>query len=242
MVFEKTRAKYLFFNTSSEYTNGTGKTQLTDLSQTPIQPISFDDDRSDAPSFDVANDGTVQNADAQTPALSDHTRNDTAERAHPTIDAGSSSEVNTDTAGSDSHLRAFTLYWISIDNDGTILRHAKTHLIPQSDSPLTDALTVLLQHPTRESEKNDLLSLIPSGTQLRSVRVQDGIAFIDFSDEFQFNQYGIEGYLAQLAQVVFTATEFPTVNAVQFLIEGQKKEYLGSEGVWIGTPLTRNLF
>ena len=24
--------------------------------------------------------------------------------------------------------------------------------------------------------------------------------------------------------------------------DGEKKEYLGSEGVWIGTPLTRNNF
>ena len=93
-----------------------------------------------------------------------------------------------------------------------------------------------------EEAKQGLRTLIPPDTKLRSAWVKDGVAFIDVSDEFQFNQYGIEGSLAQLSQVVFTATEFTTVKSVQFLIEGQKKEYLGAEGVWIGSPLSRTSF
>ena len=42
-------------------------------------------------------------------------------------------------------------------------------------------------------------------------------------------------------QIVYTATEYSTVNSVQILIDGQKKEYL-SEGVWIGSPLSRSSF
>nr|WP_257225304.1 GerMN domain-containing protein [Treponema parvum] len=52
----------------------------------------------------------------------------------------------------------------------------------------------------------------------------------------------MEGYLGQLMQIVYTATSFSTVDSVQFLIEGQKKDYLGSEGVWIGSPLARSSF
>jgi spore germination protein GerM len=43
-------------------------------------------------------------------------------------------------------------------------------------------------------------------------------------------------------QVVYTATAFSTVDSVQILIDGEKKEYLGSEGVWIGSPLARSSF
>ena len=43
----------------------------------------------------------------------------------------------------------------------------------------------------------------------------------------------VEGYVNQLMQIVYTATSFSTVNSVQFLIEGEKREYLGSEGQWI---------
>ena len=73
--------------------------------------------------------------------------------------------------------------------------------------------------------------------------MRNGVASLNFSDAFEYSQsYGVEGYLAQLMQIVYTATSFPTVSSVQFLIEGQKKEYLGSEGVWIGGPLGRASF
>ena len=43
-------------------------------------------------------------------------------------------------------------------------------------------------------------------------------------------------------QIVYTSTEFSTVDSVQFLIDGNKKDYLGSEGQWIGSPLSRASF
>ena len=74
-----------------------------------------------------------------------------------------------------------------------------------------------------------------------SASVKNGIAILNFSEEFQFNQFGAEGSLAQLMQVVYTATNFSTVKKVQFLIEGKKRDYL-TEGVWIGSPLSRSSF
>ncbi len=138
--------------------------------------------------------------------------------------------------------RTTVVFFVSIDSDGKISRHAVKKTVPKSDSPMTDALNMLFQSPQMKERKEGMRSLIPVGTKLRSAWVKNGVAFINVSDEFQYNQYGIDGYLAQLAQVVFTATEFPTVQSVQILIEGQKKEYLGAEGVWIGTPLSRASF
>jgi spore germination protein GerM len=57
-----------------------------------------------------------------------------------------------------------------------------------------------------------------------------------------YNHYGVEGYLAQLKQIVYTATTFPSVQDVQILVEGKQKDYLGGEGVYIGKPLSRNSF
>jgi spore germination protein GerM len=57
-----------------------------------------------------------------------------------------------------------------------------------------------------------------------------------------YNHYGIEGYAGQLKQIVFTATAFPNVQDVQILIEGEKHDYLGGEGVFIGSPLSRSSF
>ena len=80
------------------------------------------------------------------------------------------------------------------------------------------------------------------GKRLIGASVKNGTATLNFSGEFEFNQYGIEGLRGQLQQIVYTATAFPTVESVQFLVDGEKKEYLGQEGVWIGTPLGRNSF
>ena len=83
---------------------------------------------------------------------------------------------------------------------------------------------------------------IPEGTKLLGARVANKTATLNFSESFSFNKYGVQGYLGQLMQIVYTATSFSTIDNVQFLIEGQKLEYLGGEGVWIGSPLSRISF
>jgi spore germination protein GerM len=85
-----------------------------------------------------------------------------------------------------------------------------------------------------------MISLIPSGVKVLSAAVRGATAYINFSEEFQFNSYGAEGYAAQLRQIVWTVTEFPTVQEVQVLIEGRRTDYLG-EGIWIGSPINREM-
>jgi len=133
------------------------------------------------------------------------------------------------------------LYFVTISDNGKISRKYIERKIPKNDSPLTNNLNLLMAGPVG-SEKSGCNSLIPSGTKLRSLRIKDGIAVINLSEEFEFNQYGTEGYQGSLMQIVYTATEFSTVNSVQILIEGQKKDYLGSEGYWIGSSLSRSSF
>ena len=67
------------------------------------------------------------------------------------------------------------------------------------------------------------------------------VATINFSEDFLFNKYGVEGIYGQLMQVVYTATAFSNIDSVQFLIEGAKQEYLG-EGIYVGAPLPRSVF
>ncbi|NLX27329.1 MAG: hypothetical protein GXY61_15445, partial [Lentisphaerae bacterium] len=131
---------------------------------------------------------------------------------------------------------------VTIDSDGRVLRKEVTRDVPRTDSPLSETLSALFSGPNGAESSRNLRSLIPHGTRLLSASVKDGVATLNLSEEFQFNQFGIEGYLGQLAQIVFTATAFPTVSSVQILIEGQRREYLGAEGVWIGTPLSREKF
>lgn len=104
---------------------------------------------------------------------------------------------------------------------------------------MTDTLNALLAGPAANEEEKGLRSLIPPGTLLLSAAVRDGIAYLSFDEHFRFNSFGIEGFRGQVRQVVFTVTEFPTITAVQILINGNRLDYLSPEGVFIGKPLGR---
>ena len=135
------------------------------------------------------------------------------------------------------------LCFLQIDTDGSINRKMIKRSVPKNMSPLTTAINLLLQGPdTTKAEERNCISLIPQGTKLMSARVDDGIAYLSFSEDFEFNTLGAEGYMGQLMQIVYTASNFSTVKSVQFLVEGEKKDYLGSEGQWIGSPLSKNSF
>ncbi len=139
-------------------------------------------------------------------------------------------------------LRTVRLYFIRIDDDGLISRHEVSREVPDTGSPLLSALTALTNGPSEEELRRRLITLIPMGTKLLGVRIQGSTAFVNFSEEFMYNRFGVEGYAGQLRQVVYTATVFPTVQDVQILIEGEIREYLGLEGAYIGRPLSRNSF
>jgi spore germination protein GerM len=104
---------------------------------------------------------------------------------------------------------------------------------------MLDTLKALLAGPSTEEKRRGIVSLVPEGSRILTLTVQGSTAYISFNDEFLFNTYGVEGYAAQLRQIVWTATEFSNVKDVQILIEGRRIDYLG-EGIWIGSPVGRD--
>jgi spore germination protein GerM len=134
-----------------------------------------------------------------------------------------------------------TVYFTNVGSDGQILHSKVTRKIPVSDSPMQDALNVLLAGPTAEELSRGLLNLIPKNTRILSATVRGNTAYISFSEDFLFNTFGVEGYVAQLRQIVWTVTEFQNVKDVQILVEGRRLDYLG-EGIWIGSPISRQSF
>ena len=136
--------------------------------------------------------------------------------------------------------RERTMYFISIDRDGTILRTKVNRSLPVTESPLTDTLGSLLAGPEPEELRRGLISLIPAGTRLVNAAIRGNTAYINLNEDFQFNTYGVEGYAGALRQIVWTATEFSNIRDVQILIEGRRIDYLG-EGVWIGSPISRDM-
>ena len=137
--------------------------------------------------------------------------------------------------------RERAIYFTQVDKDGQILQSKVTRRIPVSDTPMQDSLKTMLTGPSADEVNRGILNIIPKNTRVLSAAIRGSTAYINFSEDFLFNTFGVEGYVAQLRQIVWTVTEFPTVNDVQILIEGRRQDYLG-EGIYIGSPINRQSF
>ncbi len=141
-----------------------------------------------------------------------------------------------------SRTREARLFYVKVNTEGQITLKGISRSVQYSSSPLTETINSLLGGPSSDEINKGSLTLIPEGTRLLSARVEGNTAFLNFNEAFRFNSLGREGYLAQLKQIVYTATEFSNIDYVQILIEGDIKEYLGGEGMFIGDPLSRESF
>lgn len=103
----------------------------------------------------------------------------------------------------------------------------------------TAALESLLEGPAEGEGK--ISSAIPAGMQLLNLTVDDGLATVDLTSDFESGG-GSFSMRARLAQVVFTITQFPTVDRVAFEIEGEPVDVFSSEGIVLDKPLTRDDF
>lgn len=201
--------------------------------------------------FLVRKNNTQQIEKTQTPSIErtriGSTQNDsnesiTEELGTPRIQDNQNELLQTPEIDKDIVKTTVRLFFIKVSNEGEITSRSILRKISPKTPPLNAAIEALLKGPNPGELTNDVLSLIPEKSQLLGARVESGIAFLDFNEEFRFNTLGIEGYRAQVEQIVYTATELSTINKVQLLVEGQRIDYLGGEGFWVGTPLSREDF
>jgi len=133
------------------------------------------------------------------------------------------------------------VYFTQIRSDGQIYYSGVTRRLPVTESPMIDVLNIMLTGPSAEELGRGIINMIPQQARVLSATIRGNTAYINFSEDFLFNTFGVEGYVAQLRQIVWTVTEFSNINDVQFLVEGRRLDYLG-EGIWIGSPISRQSF
>lgn len=79
--------------------------------------------------------------------------------------------------------------------------------------------------------KIGLYPVIPANTEIRGMTIRDGLCKVDFSQHF-ISGVSKEAEETLVRSVIYTLTEFPTVNEVQILIEGKVVDYMP-----YGTPI-----
>ncbi|HSL34768.1 MAG TPA: Gmad2 immunoglobulin-like domain-containing protein [Candidatus Limnocylindrales bacterium] len=111
--------------------------------------------------------------------------------------------------------------------------------VPESKGVATAAMNALLGGPTASESAGRISSAIPAGSQLLGISIANGVATVDLSSEFESGG-GSLSVLTRLGQVVYTLTQFPTVDSVLFRIEGKTVTVFGGEGVILDGPVARS--
>ncbi len=112
--------------------------------------------------------------------------------------------------------------------------------IPYTQQVATAAVRLLIEGPTADEQASvpGLSSCVPSDTMLLGISIEDGLATVDLSREFEAGG-GTFSMAARLAQVVMTMTQFPTVQLVEFHLDGEAVSVFSSEGIIIDHPVGR---
>lgn len=111
-----------------------------------------------------------------------------------------------------------TLYFATEQGD-QLLEYSKSVEISNNISIEQLVIESLITGPLREG----FYQTIPTGTTLRKISVKDGVCYVDLSGEFN-NTLDTCMDSITIYSIVNSLCELPTINRVQFLINGERQE------------------
>lgn len=101
-----------------------------------------------------------------------------------------------------------------------------------------DAIRSLLDGPTDRDTAKRITTAIPQETHLLSLDLSGDIATVDLSSEF--GALGGDSQTEAVAQIVYTITASPYIDAVRFAINGDSIEVPDGTGSLTATPKQRS--
>jgi hypothetical protein len=113
--------------------------------------------------------------------------------------------------------------------------------IAETDGVGAEAVEALLEGPSETERDAGLATAVPEGTELLGLSIADGVATVDLSGAFAEGG-GSLSMQSRVAQVVYTLTQFPSVERVAFRLDGEPVEAIGGEGVLVDPPVGRAAF
>ena len=112
--------------------------------------------------------------------------------------------------------------------------------VPQTQGVGAAAMNAMLAGPTAEERaERAITSAVPVGSRLLGLSIENGVATVDLSREFESGGGSLSMFV-RLGQVVYTLTQFPTVQSVAFKIEGKPVTVFSSEGIVLNGPVGRD--
>lgn len=116
-----------------------------------------------------------------------------------------------------------------------------TKLVSGTNNSVEAALTALLEAPAAEC---GLVNPFPEGTKLIEVKVNDGVAFVNLTEDVLKLQGNKSAERAMIKAVSLTLREFPTISKIKLFVNGTVVE--NSDGVganeYINVPVFVNFY
>ena len=126
------------------------------------------------------------------------------------------------------------LYRVPTDGTQYLLAETKTIKVTENNFALSTVKALVETSPKDTTMEN----VFPKGTKVLGVKVENGLATVNFSKEFITKTEGEYSTLMMVNAVVNTLTQYPNIKKVQLLSEGKKIIVLGQMD--LEEPLSRN--
>jgi spore germination protein GerM len=126
------------------------------------------------------------------------------------------------------------VYFVRATSQGIIITPERLGaVVREEETDLSSAefvLRELLDRPTAQERETGFFTAIPPGTVLLGVSVRGTVADVNLTA--QFESAGAEVlHLLRIAQVVWTLTELPEIDAVRFRIHGAPQPVVDQVGI-----------
>lgn len=151
-------------------------------------------------------------------------------KGEDSLSSGEAEKVaNTDQVATDLYLLDKNNYVVpqtlSLPNDEGIAKLSLQYLV--KNGPVANILP------------NGFQAVLPVDTEVMGINIKDGVATVDFSKEFA--DYKPEEEEKIMQSIVWTLTQFDTIDKVKLQINGHELKEMPANGTLIGDGLTRRI-
>lgn len=135
-----------------------------------------------------------------------------------------------------ANIEEFTLYFSN--SDATGVTPEKRAIAVNGDESLEELIKVVLEELIKGPSNKDLYKTIPPEVSIKSVTIENKIAYVDFSEEMHTKHWGgATGEALTIASIANTLTEFEDIELVKMTVVGQP---LAIEHAILEEPVGRN--
>jgi spore germination protein GerM len=130
----------------------------------------------------------------------------------------------TEEAGQVEKVRDITLYFASADGSSLVPEYRQIASSPGTVENLRRVIEAVISGP-----EDGGMPTVPSSVRVRAVYIHDKTAYLDFSSEIvdDFSGGTTAEYLLISSIVQTACANFPEVEAVRILVEGEERDTLG---------------